>query len=773
MISNIVENKDVESMLLGIIDDFHINGPINPSHLEKLSYIKIFQNDLLSKYESKILYLLGLFYKVKEPSSFLEEIYSIYRDSIIQETKKVFTPVQAHAFKQINENKYFSFSAPTSAGKSYLFRELITHTSDDIVIVVPSRALIAEYINIVYKLVDNDVLVLSFIENINTSNINRRIFIITPERSIELFKRLDDFNISLFLLDEAQISEEGIRGLKFDSLVRRISKLLPEAKKVFAHPFVENPEAQFLKHNITTNISSIKYNQLTVGKIFISVNKDNFNFFSPYEKFSKKIMHDPIIDILKNNGTLLIYVSKNKIYDNNHLIDFAKYIDICANITNENALKLINTLETFIGSSSTNPAKLSTLIQMMKKGIVIHHGSIPLKARLLIEEFVNLKYARICFATATLIQGINMPFDVVFIDNFHRLLPLNLKNLIGRAGRTHADNSAFEFGYVVVKEENVPSFSKRIQDTVSISEKSLIDEKSTLLDIDSKDIVEAIKNDTFDDNLYLTKTQVERLKDESVYKNIKYVLSHFIKDGEPITGKDYYNLSDPVRKMVKKFFGNIYKQHLRKDSLTKAEAAVLSASIPIILWHIQGKSFSEMVSLRHAYLSEKDKQREIKKLIITKEISAEEGKKLLKNTPIRFSPKASSLPNSTMKLSSLFDKGTSVLDINYDKLVYDTYDYLDKVISLSIIDPLCAAFEIYYEYSNDNNALIMKNYLRYGTNDNKEIWMLKYGLTFEEIEKFSDLITSINQTGIYFSKEIEEINLDLYPIIKRYVTIQK
>jgi hypothetical protein len=40
---------------------------------------------------------------------------------------------------------------------------------------------------------------------------------------------------------------------------------------------------------------------------------------------------------------------------------------------------------------------------MMKKGIVILHGSIPLRARFLIEQFINEGYAKICFATSTLL----------------------------------------------------------------------------------------------------------------------------------------------------------------------------------------------------------------------------------------------------------------------------------------------------------------------------------------------------------------------------------
>jgi hypothetical protein len=243
MIKNIIQNNNVEQILVDIINKIHKEGPIIASDFEALAYIKRFHDDILQKHEKKLLFTMGLFYKISEPENILEEVYSIYEDIIKNETGKNFTPVQAHAYLNIQYKTYFSFSAPTSAGNSYLFRELIQNVDYDIVIVVPSRALITEYTNIVNNLLSHDtsILILPFIENINKSNTSRRIFIITPERGIELFKRINEFNIGLFLLDEAQISEEGIRGMKFDSFVRRIDKHLPNAKKVFAHPFVNNP----------------------------------------------------------------------------------------------------------------------------------------------------------------------------------------------------------------------------------------------------------------------------------------------------------------------------------------------------------------------------------------------------------------------------------------------------------------------------------------------------------------------------------------------------
>ncbi len=97
---------------------------------------------------------------------------------------------------------------------------------------------------------DNKVVnILTFVDKINTKHIHRNIFIITPERARELFKNKDWLKIDLILFDEAQLSDErSVRGLYFDSIVRRTLKYFPDAKFVFAHPFVENPETQMQKN---------------------------------------------------------------------------------------------------------------------------------------------------------------------------------------------------------------------------------------------------------------------------------------------------------------------------------------------------------------------------------------------------------------------------------------------------------------------------------------------------------------------------------------------
>lgn len=769
-----------ENLIKEILYDFHKNGPINNSHLETLSYFKAFNFVKFQFYEPRLMYLMGLFYKTDKPDSLIELIYDSYANTILENTGHYFTPIQGDAYLSIKKNTNFSFSAPTSAGKSYLFQELIKETKGDVVIVIPSRALISEYLIKIKSIVSKETLVLEFIEVVNINKSKNRIFIITPERGDELFEKIDLLNVELILLDEAQLTDEGIRGMKFDSFVRRVDKKLPDVKKVFTHPFLQNPEAQFIKNKISNDIDSEVYEQKTVGKIFLFLDDESFTFFSPYDDKSNgklKVDKNFIKGILQNNGTLLIYVSKSKIYSGLFMEQFAEYIELCPKLVNKEALYYINKLEEFFGTNDEENEKFSTLINLMKKGIVIHHGSMPLRARLLIEKFVNDNHAKICFSTSTLIQGINMPFDVVWIDNFRFTgsddqKTLNIKNLIGRAGRTTKQVNNFEYGYVVVNKKNKNSFIERINKESKLNEVSLLDIENENQN-DFKDIIEAIKEDDFNTELHLPNIQIQRLSSEILNEDIIFILDKFInKKGNILSVKEYYKLDDFVREKIKTSFENIYIHHLRRSEITDGEKSVLGTAIPILLWQIQGKSFAEIISLRYAFLSEKDSRRQLLKKLNKDEISKEIYDMQLKELKVRFSCIAESLPNSSFKKPvPLFPKNTSVLNLDFDKIIYDTYDYTDKVLSLSLKDPLSAAFILYYQRTNDLRALTLSNYIKYGTNDQKEIWLLKYGFSFEEIDVIKEYVDQIDENEIIFNDSIVKLKNEPYysDLIERYL----
>lgn len=777
-ISQILDEKcNIDSVLQKILGNIHLNGPIDPYQLEKLSYIKKYYPENFKNIENKLMYLLGLFYKTEEPQSVLETFYKIYQEEIQKEIGEILTPVQANAFFKINENKYFSFSAPTSIGKSYLFRQIIRKSSNDIIIIVPSRALLTEYISEIQKIVDNNVLVLQFVDFVNKRHTQRHIFVLTPERATEIFKYKEYLKIDFFLLDEAQLSDEGVRGLRFDAFVRRIDKTFTDSKIIFAHPFVNNPEAQLKKHHITDRYSAVNYMQQSVGKIYIQYDENNnFKYFSPYEHVKSCVVPDKKIltDSLSHNKTILIYIAKEKIYSGTYIKIYSELIKQCKFLTNPDALEIIKELQDYIGGSKQKDAiQYSQLIDMMNRGIVIHHGSIPLYGRVLIERFINSGYAKICFSTATLMYGINLPFDIVIIDNFSFKgnreddKVLQLKNLIGRAGRNSNKKGVFDFGYVLVKQSNVQTFCKRVKYQSNISDVSLLDVENNPYSDDTQDLIEAIKNNSFDTETQLTKSQLNRMKEDiTLDDKIKYILDHILTN-KVLTGNEYYELPNSHKEKLKSYISDIYSSHLRRKQLNPAEKSILSTAIPIMLWKIQGKSFKHIVSMRYAFVTCQKERRKIIKEYKNKIIDKNTMQQKYRNISLKYTQVASIIPDSKLLKRDLFNYG-KLSDFHYDILMYDTYDYLDKVISFCLVQPLVAAFNLYYQRTKDERAVMMANLIRYGSNDNKEIYMQRYGFSFEDIEIIKPYIMQINEQEIIFDEAVWSLDEKYLTVAKRY-----
>lgn len=776
--AEIIQHKNPLELMTSILERLHVSGPTRSEDLEALAYLKYFHSTMFAEYEGRLTYLLGLFHKVGEPRDVLSLAYSTFRDAIVEQTNQVFTPVQASIRNGILDNKYFSFSTPTSAGKSYLFRQLIMDEEGDVVIVVPSRALIAEYLIAVRSILQNDpsILVLQFIDDINKSATERRVFVVTPERGKDLFKDAEKYEVSLFLFDEAQLSDEKWRGVNFDSFVRRADRAYPDARKVFAHPFVENPEAQLFKHQFEEDAAARAYSYGAVGKIYLGINKDTggFSSFSPfvenghYKKNLCEFPEDAVWQVIAAGGTLLVFVSKSSIYDKSCIEKFGRYVDMCEPITNKKALAIVDRIENLIGAKG----KGSDLVELMRRGVVIHHGSVPLPVRYQIEHFTKQGYAKICFSTSTLAQGVNMPFDVVWADNFRFLgseenKALGLRNLIGRAGRTSKDVDKFDYGFVVV--ENIKQFIDRLSASLALDETSLIDSDSEELPEDIREDIESIQNETISDEYNLPGTRLERLTSEECAKHVALSLDLLFDEGELITGNAYRELPEADKSAIKETFRSIFAISLNRN-LYSGEKSVLSSAITIFLWHVQGKSFREVIMLRYNYLSKARLRLKLERALRRGDISEVEYNREYMSLTVEYSAIPYQLPNSTLISSPPSSFGQRhVSEINFDHLVYDTYDYMDKVISFSLADIFVAAYDSYYQRTEDERAQAMVNYVRYGTNDEKEIWLLRYGFSFEDIEMVEEYVSSIDEDGIIFDEAVEALREEpVWELVERY-----
>ena len=66
----------------------------------------------------------------------------------------------------------------------------------------------------------------------------------------------------------------------------------------------------------------------------------------------------------------------------------------------------------------------------------------------------------------------------------------------------------------------------------------------------------------------------------------------------------------------------------------------------------------------------------------------------------------------------------------------------------------------------------MINYLKYGTNNSKEIMLLRYGFDFEDLDWLMSCVDSIDETEIVFNNElVNELEHYQKEIIYRYYNL--
>lgn len=757
LIKRIKNGENLSEIAHYALDCLYKDGPVDTVVLEIISYLKIFQPEFFNSYENDIIEIMGLFFKSPVPETMQGIVFDIYSKYIKENWGETYTPMQADIVKQIASKQCFSFSAPTSTGKSFVFRNVILRSQKDIVVVVPSRALINEYFDRVCSSVDvKEVNVLTFVEHINTKHAKRNIFILTPERARELFKNKEWLNIEFILFDEAQLSDEkSTRGIYFDSIVRRALKVFPNAKFIFAHPFISNPQAQLKKNNIDIDETSIsrQYKQKNVGQIFYTHNPATGEFchFGTNKKIfgEQKLTSsfDPIERALNNGGSVLVYASKAQILEKKIFQRFKKYFEFCPKITDPEALELIEKLREYIGASKNDAEYYnSDMIYNLMHGIVTHHGSIPLTARLILEHFTQRGFCKLCFATSTLEQGINMPFDVVYIDRFEASKSLSVKNLIGRAGRS-TSMSTFDIGSVIVRTSAMASLRKTLIKSEPISEISHLDIKDEKLDEKYQDFKDAIKNGTYNDAYNLTDKDVEKIKSDDIKLLIPTLLDMIFINDQIVT-------AEQITDEIKDLFHKLYESYLGRP-LVVSEVNVLNESIKIMLWKVTGRTFGNICQIRYARVAQVNERRKHPERV--NQIAA------------KYMVGYNDIPNKNLPNYPKIPNTILAKNVDYDTIVFDTYDFLDKLIGFKLSDLYYAIFSEYYISTNDQRAQKLANYMKFGTADSKEIWMLRYGFNFEDIEWLKQYVRDINEEEILFNDSIGELDTDKMAIIERYV----
>ena len=374
-----------------------------------------------------------------------KEIYQVTPDE-----KYVFTDKQYELFEKLKNSNHFSFSGPTSFGKSFIIEEFIKYIIterrgiDNIAILVPTRALISqirEQLKEHLKVTDN-YKIIEYPEIPYIYHKSKIIFIFTPERLIAYLGNQDNPNIDYMFIDEAQkiISNKDTRAPLYYHAI-----LLAQRKSIklyFASPNIPNANI-FLKifeksqtENMTIQESPVTQNRFYIDLFenkYYAINDENEIIEIRKNKKSNRLenVEDELNYIIKEIGKRnqnIIYC--NSTYDTVNIATmFSKSLE---DKEDKELNKLIETVKENIHDEYF-------LIDCLKKGVAFHFGKLPQRIREKIEELFRKGIIDYIFCTSTLLEGVNLPAKNIFIlsnsISRSKFTDIDFWNLAGRAGR--------------------------------------------------------------------------------------------------------------------------------------------------------------------------------------------------------------------------------------------------------------------------------------------------------------------------------------------------
>lgn len=347
-------------------------------------------------------------------------------------------------------SKYFSYSGPTSMGKSfvvqtYLKQQIENGSTKNYAILVPTKALINEVrSNIIgslqEKLQETNYRVVSASGDIVLQQEHNFIFIMTPERLLHMMIGMPKIKIDFLFVDEAhKISDRGGRSAYYYKVIAQLSKMKEMPTVVFASPNIPNPEV-YLGLIPKINIDEVKklaskYTPVCQFKYFLDLCEGQAYFHNDYSKSLSLIgdipQEDELSDIVNRVGS----TQQNIIYCNSRqkVVDYAvQYATKLPIKDDEKLISLANDIRTEVHSD----CYLADLIQ---RGVAYHVGYLPTNIRLRIEKSFVDGILRTIFCTSTLVEGVNLPADNLFITSYRNgnsnMDEVEFRNLVGRVGR--------------------------------------------------------------------------------------------------------------------------------------------------------------------------------------------------------------------------------------------------------------------------------------------------------------------------------------------------
>ena len=350
------------------------------------------------------------------------------------------------------DKQFFSFSAPTSMGKSFIMRmfikkQILDGEKKNFAILVPTKALINEVSSKVIDdlkemLAEKDYKMINSAGAIALKQKHNFILVMTPERLLYLMTEDRDFELDYLFIDEAhKISSRGSRSPFYYKVIDLAAKRSAGTHIIFSSPNIPNPGVYL---NLIPLVDKGQLSEIACAYAPVSQTKylvdltantirsynDYSNSFADICSFSRTIDLGELISLMNKNSQNIVYCNSTA-KAVSYALDYSRKHSSITQISSElNAL--IRDIKNEIHGDYF-------LAETLEKGVAYHIGYLPSDIRMRIEELYKTGDIKTIFCTSTLVEGVNLPADNLFITSYKNgrsyMTPVDFRNLIGRVGR--------------------------------------------------------------------------------------------------------------------------------------------------------------------------------------------------------------------------------------------------------------------------------------------------------------------------------------------------
>lgn len=460
----------------------------------------------------------------KDISTF-ERVFAQYRSdylTIPADTEKKFFSEQKLAYDHLDA-PCFSYSGPTSMGKSFIMRMFI---KDEIVLqgaqknyalIVPTKALINEVrSSIINDLNDNlkkrNYRVVSAASDIALEEEHNYIFVLTPERLLYLLISRPELQIDYLFLDEAhKLSGKNSRGPFYYKVVDMLLKRPKKPHFIFASPNIPNPQVYLrlmndvIEYNDESKLAST-YSPVIQVKFLLDLLGQKVSVYNEHTQSVIKVA-----DIKAANTslkTMLLYFEAK----NMRLPEDKRSQTIVYYNGRSKAIAAARDFADSQGVTEKHDPELDALSRditrevhgdyylagMIKKGVAYHIGYLPASIRTRIETLFQSGKITTMFCTSTLLEGVNLPADNLFItDNkiFRSAMsPVDFRNLIGRVGRISYNLYGNVFFVSEEKSVKPEDYIEMLQTPVPEQDLSITTNPKVLKKVEKQYVVDILKS---------------------------------------------------------------------------------------------------------------------------------------------------------------------------------------------------------------------------------------------------------------------------------------